>query len=84
MRHFKSVIWAVSLVAAISFMPRQGMAQENFLRGDANFDGVIDISDAYYHRYEILRWNLFDGGNLNNCRGAFDVDGGGILLLLVH
>ena len=64
-------------LAALAVGPRSATAQVEFLRGDANTDGVVDLSDASF----ILR-SLFLSGAAPACGKSADCnDDGGVDLI---
>ncbi len=76
-RRFVSTSRPVAIAAAIVLavaMAATARAQESFLRGDANADGRIDISDPVF----LLR-HLFQGGPRLTCADSGDADDDGDL-----
>ena len=59
------VVYTLRIIASPAEEP-----SEPFRRGDANDDGVVDISDAVH----VLSW-LFSGGEAPGCAGAADTNG---------
>jgi hypothetical protein len=71
-RVLKTSLGLAALTAGLS-AARVSVATE-FLRGDANSDGVVSLADAYY-----VTCHLFLGGNSPECRDAGDADADGFL-----
>lgn len=63
---------ALGLLAAAAFFPLRLNAQDNFVRGDANVDESVDLSDGVL----VLRY-LFGGGPQLACLDSGDADDSG-------
>lgn len=64
----------VAVVAAVLALPGRARADASFLRGDANADGELDVSDAV----QVLL-GLFAGGTPSPCEDAADTNDDGAL-----
>jgi hypothetical protein len=66
----------ISLLAAfmLALLVTPGASAVDFLRGDANSDGNVSVSDAHF----ISRF-LFEGGARADCMKAMDVNGDGTI-----
>lgn len=67
-----SVVAAIAFIAVAAAAPTAASAQERFLRGDANVDGKVDISDGY-----VVLNALFLGTSEILCEDAADSDDNG-------
>ena len=67
-------LFSLALLAIAALLPLELKAQHSFMRGDANVDASVDLSDGVL----ILQY-LFQGGRQLDCLDSGDADDSGSL-----